>query len=204
MSGSIKIDYENMPLQSRNIRKQGEEINNKLLVMYKKVAEMHTYWYGKRYNELVIKFNELVPKLNQFLNLIIGEIPYMYEKIANNISNVDVKQNVTNAQKSETQKLEIIPIMEDVGMRYIEKDVKDISNQIIKILQETQDIIENTKKTEEQVNLECDGSLEFKNQFINVLNVFQNVLNNMETKFIELMEQDRAVMEEAEEDNFVE
>ena len=63
MENQIKIDYENMPNQSNSIRGQAIEINNKLLAIYRKISEMHICWHGKRYNELVTKFNESTIKL---------------------------------------------------------------------------------------------------------------------------------------------
>ena len=104
MEKQIKIDYENMPNQSNSIRGQAIEINNKLLAIYRKISEMHICWYGKRYNELVTKFNELAPQLNLFLEAIVGEVPYMFEEIANTVSDVDIKQNVAVPQKREYTK----------------------------------------------------------------------------------------------------
>ena len=56
MEEYIKIDYENVPAQSKNIRNGAIEVNNKLLESYRKIAEMHVCWYGKRYNENIFKY----------------------------------------------------------------------------------------------------------------------------------------------------
>ena len=61
MSSPLKIDYKSIPNQANRIRNTALEINDRILDVYKQVAEMHTHWYGKRYNELVSKFNELAP-----------------------------------------------------------------------------------------------------------------------------------------------
>ena len=151
MEEYIKIDYENVPAQSKNIRNGAIEVNNKLLESYRKIAEMHVCWYGKRYNELVTYFNELVPQLNQFLNVIVGEVPYMFEKIANTISDVDIQQNVAVPQKESIQKLEALPLIDDVGMRYISKEVDEISNEIMQLLQAAEDSMESVKRTVDNV-----------------------------------------------------
>ena len=57
MRSSVKINYNEIPIESRSAREYAKEINSNLIEVYKEVAEMHTCWYGKRYNELVLKFN---------------------------------------------------------------------------------------------------------------------------------------------------
>lgn len=165
---------------------------------------MHAHWYGKRYNELVEKFNNLVPKLNQFLELIVGEVPCMYEKIANNFSEVDINQNVTTSQEEPVIKLTVNPIINDVGMRYIEEEVTVAEKSIVSILHDTIDTMEIINRTVSQMELVCDGAEEFNSQFSKLTDTFKQVLNNIETQFNMLMEQDRNLMKEAEKDSTVE
>lgn len=201
MDNYIKIDYESMPAQSKSIRNSAVELNNRILEVYRKIAEMHVCWYGERYNELVTKFNVLVPQLNQFLNVIVGEVPYMFEQIANTISDVDIQQNVAVPQKDSIQKLNELPIIDDVGMRYISKEVDEISTSIMQLLQQAGDIMEGIKRTVDNISLECEGSAEFKNGFAGLNNAFQFVIGNVETQFTELMKADREIMEKAEKEN---
>lgn len=204
MSSEVRVDYENMPSQSDNIRNTALELNGRLTAVYQKVTEMHAHWYGKRYNELVLKFNSLVPQLNQFLDLIVGEVPCMYEKIANNFSDVDIKQNVTTEQKEAVTKLQENLIIKDVGMRYIEEEVTLAEKSIVSILHDTIETMEIINRTVSQMEIECDGAEEFNSQFDKLTNAFIQVLNNIEAQFTSLMQQDRKLMREAEEDNTVE
>lgn len=201
MSDSISIDYENIPAQSKNIRGLAREINNKLLNVYGKIAEMHVCWYGKRYNELVTNFNELVPQFNQFVDVIVGEVPYMFEKIANSISDVDVKYNVAVPQRESVQKIQLLPVIDDVGMRYISAEVDEINTNVVKLLQDAEDTMEGIKRIVEQINIDCDGSAEFKNQFSRLSDAFQYTINNVEKQFSELMKQDKELIETAEKKN---
>ena len=201
MGSQIEIDYENIPAQSKNIRGLAREINNKLLNVYGKIAEMHVCWYGKRYNELVTNFNELVPQFNQFVDVIVGEVPYMFEKIANSISDVDVKYNVAVPQRESVQKIQLLPVIDDVGMRYISAEVDEINTNVVKLLQDAEDTMEGIKRIVEQINIDCDGSAEFKNQFSRLSDAFQYTINNVEKQFSELMKQDKDLIETAEKKN---
>lgn len=201
MGSSIKIDYENMPTQSKSIRSRAIELNNKLLEVYRKIAEMHICWYGKRYNELVTKFNELAPQLNQFLEVIVGEVPYMFEQIANTVSDVDIKQNVAVPQKESVQKIQALPLINDVGMRYISKEVEEINTDVMRLFQEVEDIMQEIDRIVNQIKLECDGSEEFKRQFARLSETFQYTIGNVETQFAKLMQQDKELIETAEKKN---
>lgn len=204
MGVSVKVDYDEIPIESKSIRGYAKEINSNLIEVYKEVADMHAHWYGKRYNELVEKFNNLVPQLNQFLELIVGEVPCMYEKIANNFSEVDINQNVTTSQEEPVIKLTVNPIINDVGMRYIEEEVTVAEKSIVSILHDTIDTMEIINRTVSQMELVCDGAEEFNSQFSKLTDTFKQVLNNIETQFNMLMEQDRNLMKEAEKDSTVE
>lgn len=201
MSTDIKIDYENMPNQSNGIRNAALEINGKLLDVYQKIYEMHAHWYGKRYNELVLKFNELVPQLNQFLEVIVTEIPYMFEGIANNFSEIDIKQNVAVVRKESYQKIQAIEIFNDVGMRYLQSEVEPYQTEIVEDFHSAKDFMDEMQKTLEQIVLECDRADEFRNQFRILANTFKQVLDNVETQFTELMNKDREQIENAEKAN---
>lgn len=204
MGVSVKVDYDEIPIESKSIRGYAKEINSNLIEVYKEVADMHAHWYGKRYNELVEKFNNLVPQLNQFLELIVGEVPCMYEKIANNFSEVDINQNVTTSQEEPVIKLTVNPIINDVGMRYIEEEVTVAEKSIVSILHDTIDTMEIINRTVSQMELVCDGAEKFNSQFSKLTDTFKQVLNNIETQFSMLMEQDRNLMKEAEKDSTVE
>lgn len=201
MEFSVKIDYENIPTQSNSIRNYAKEINMHLINIYRKVSEMHIYWYGKRYNELVAKFNELVPKLNQFLDVIVTEVPYIFETIANNFSEVDIQQNVSVPQKESVKRLQEIEIIDDVGMRYQSNDIEKIKREIEKELINTKETMNIMNKTVEKIELECCDAQEFRGQLNKLSYSFEYVLNMIQTQFVELMNKDRELIEKAEKSN---
>ena len=123
MAQIMNVDYEAMPNQAKQMREYAKELNSTLKVAYSNVQEMHNSWYGMRYNELVKDFNELSPKLNKLLDLVVKEIPFALETIANNYAQADRGQNVTSAEETVPNIIEELPIMNDVGMRFITNDV---------------------------------------------------------------------------------
>ncbi len=201
MSSEVRVDYENMPSQSDNIRNTALELNGRLTAVYQKVTEMHAHWYGKRYNELVTKFNELAPQLNQFLEVIVAEVPYMFEGIANNFSEVDIQQNIATARKESYKKIEEIPVIDDVGMRYIQEEVANVQTEILSDFTSAKELMDSMQKTVQQIVLECDGADEFRSQFRILTDTFKQVLDNVETQFTELMNKDREQIENAEKAN---
>lgn len=203
MSLALKVDYENMPNQSNNIRNIALEINNKLLYIYQKVSEMHTHWYGKRYNELVTRFNELAPQLNQFLEVIVSEVPYIFEEIANKFSEIDIQQKVGTERKESYQKIEEITIINDIGMKYSQNEVATYQAEIITAIQSTKELMDSMQNVEEQIILQCDGADEFRTQFKTLANSFKQVLDNVEKQFRELMDKDRELIENAEKNNTI-
>lgn len=101
------------------------------------------------------------------------------------------------------KKIQALQVYDDVGMRYISKEVEEINNDIMKIFQEIEDIMQEIDRTVDQIKLECDGSEEFRRQFVRLSDAFQYTIGNVESQFSKLMQQDRELMEEAERKNNV-
>ena len=68
---------------------------------------------------------------------------------------------------------------------------------------EIEDIMQEIDRTVDQIKLECDGSEEFRRQFVRLSDAFQYTIGNVESQFSKLMQQDRELMEEAERKNNV-
>ena len=92
------VDYEAMPRQAKAMREYALELNNELRTAYSNVGEMHNSWYGVRYNELVKDFNELIPQVNDLLKLVVTEIPFAVETIANTMLKL-IKDKMLHQQK---------------------------------------------------------------------------------------------------------
>lgn len=193
----ITKQYEDAQAKLDKIQ-QKLEINDRILDVYKQVAEMHTHWYGKRYNELVSKFNELAPQFNKFLEVIVSQIPYMFDAIANDFSGIDIQQNVATARKEGYKSIQEIQIFNDVGMRYLQSEVDPYRTEIVSDFRSAKELMDSMQKNVEQIILQCDGADEFRSQFRNLVSSFKQVLDNVESQFVELMNKDREQIEKAE------
>jgi len=126
MANITTVDYEAIPSQAQQMRNLGYELNKELTTAYQSISNMHNVWYGKRYNELVKSFNEMAPKINSLLDIVIGEIPFALETIANNYSRADQGCNVIAAQKTTSEKMPEMTLSNDVGMRFITSEVEQV------------------------------------------------------------------------------
>lgn len=203
MGAEILIDYENLPRQSSNIRNSAVQINKKLAEVYNKIGNMHENWYGMRYNDLVRGLNSIIPQLNQFLSVIETDLPYVIEAISNNFSEVDIKQRVTTEQKTNIQNIQPIPVVNDIGLRYLDVEVENVRKEVVADLNEIRGIMEDIGGTVGQLVMECDGSEEFKSQFSKLKESFNQSLSNIENTVVEYMNKTKIQIEKAEKANTV-
>lgn len=203
MSLTITVDYENIPGQSSQARNIGMQINEILLDVYRNVTDMHNFWYGKRYNDIVTNFNSLVPQLNNFLEIVVSEIPYIFEKIVNNFSEVDIKQNMTVAQKESVQQIQTIPLSTEVGMKYIQGEVANIQNAIESDFHEIISLMSGLENTINQIGIEYETADNFKSQFKSLANSFRQFIENLERQFTNAMNVNRTQIQKAESGNTI-
>ena len=201
MSSVVVIDYENIPTNSNAIRNYAKEINQKLLDVYKQIEGLHEYWYGQRYNELVAEFNKIVANLNQFLNILVLEVPSVYEQIANEFSNVDIQKNIATIQKEDAIKIQEIEIKKDEGMKFITSDAERIQKLITTYFNDTSTLIDSIQRAMVQINIKCDGIDEFNSELTKLINVYKDVIANIIQSFTKLMNTAKAQIELAEKTN---
>lgn len=201
MSSVVVIDYENIPTNSKAIRNYAKEINQKLLDVYKQIEGLHEYWYGQRYNELVAEFNKIVANLNQFLNILVLEVPSVYEQIANEFSNVDIQKNIATIQKEDAIKIQEIEIKKDEGMKFITSDAERIQKLITTDFNDTSTLIDSIQRAMVQINIKCDGIDEFNSELTKLINVYKDVIANIIQSFTKLMNTAKAQIELAEKTN---
>ena len=186
------VDYEAMPKQAKQMRSYGQQLNTQMTNAYKSIENMHNSWYGKRYNELVKQFNNLTTQINEMLTLVVTDIPYALETVANNYSQADRGTNATAAQKTSPKKITNLTIHNDVGMKFVTTNFKNAKDQMNKIQAEY------TK-----IKWQSEASEAFKSKFNKLKQNIISSFENIESQFTKLMTQTKNDIEKTEKANTV-
>ena len=197
------VDYEAMPAQAREMRGYGKQLNTEMTKAYSSVAEMHTAWYGKRYNELVKAFNNMIPQLNEMLQLVVTEIPYALETIANNYSQADKGQNVTTASNEGPKKITNLTVSNDVGMKFLTSTVATAQNNISTNFKNAKDQMNKIEAAYGKIRWQSEAAETFKTKFSKLKNNIVASFEDIDSQFTKLMQQTQQDVENAEKANNV-
>ena len=203
MANIQTVDYKSMPFQASEIREEAKSLNREMLVAYESVKNMHEVWYGIRYNELVQSFNNLIPTLNDMLTLIVAEIPYAMETIANNYSLADCGQTVVAANNETPNKIQNLLTSNDVGMRFLTSEVNEVKQEVSKKFLNAKEIMDKIEGIYLKVVWESEAAQAFKTKFTSLKNEIVTSFENINTQFKKLMEQAEQDIENTEKANTV-
>ena len=197
------VDYEAMPRQAKAMREYALELNNELRTAYTNIGEMHNSWYGVRYNELVKDFNELIPQVNDLLKLVVTEIPFAVETIANNYAQADKGQNVTSAEETSANNIENLPITNDVGMRFMTAEVANTQRSVSEKFDASKELMNKIEAEYNRVEWQSEASESFKARFNKLKNDILMAFDNINNEFSKLMTQTQQDIETTEKANTV-
>ena len=197
------VDYEAMPRQAKAMREYALELNNEIRTAYSNVGEMHNSWYGVRYNELVKDFNELIPQVNDLLKLVVTEIPFAVETIANNYAQADKGQNVTSAEETSANNIENLPITNDVGMRFMTAEVANTQRSVSEKFDASKELMNKIEAEYNRVEWQSEASESFKARFNKLKNDILMAFDNINNEFSKLMTQTQQDIETTEKANTV-
>lgn len=197
------VDYEAMPRQAKAMREYALELNNELRTAYSNVGEIHNSWYGVRYNELVKDFNELIPQVNDLLKLVVTEIPFAVETIANNYAQADKGQNVTSAEETSANNIENLPITNDVGMRFMTAEVANTQRSVSEKFDASKELMNKIEAEYNRVEWQSEASESFKARFNKLKNDILMAFDNINNEFSKLMTQTQQDIETTEKANTV-
>ena len=201
MAKIMNVDYEAIPGQAKQIRGTAKALNSEITKAYTSVQEMHNSWYGSRYNELVKAFNEMIPQMNELLTLVVTEIPFALETIANNYSQADKGVNVTTANNEGPNKINNLPIHNDVGMRFITSDVASTQTQVATNFSSAKDQMNRIESIYQTINWSSEAADAFRAKFTKLKTSIVSSFENIETQFKKLMLQAQQDVQNAETSN---
>ena len=203
MASVQNVDYEEIPSKARTMRQLGKDINGKLTKIYNSIDEMHDYWYGIRFNELEMSFNDLVSDMNELLQLTVGDIPFVLETIANNYARLDRGMALTSAVNISPIRIPLLDIKNDVGMRFISSEVINIHESIkhdfeivVSDLNEYQSIFSQIDWNSEVANI-------YKSKFDRIKASFNNQIDDFNAKIDAIIIQTEEDVENAENDGLI-
>ncbi|MBR3163208.1 MAG: WXG100 family type VII secretion target [Clostridia bacterium] len=189
MSRVEYVDYQDLAVKAKDIRNHAKELNELFTKIYQEIITMHQAWYGKRYNELAKDFNELAPSINEMLKLTYGEIPFALETIANNFSQADTRSNTTSAQQTEERKMPNIPTPSDVGMRFMETQVRESKNKVTTGFKNANEKMSAIEGTYNKISWKSESAEAFRAKFIMLKNQITKEIDELNSQFDKLMEQ---------------
>lgn len=189
MAKIMNVDYEAIPSQAKQMRTYGQELNNEITTVYTSITNMHNSWYGKRYNSLVKEFNNIIPQINELLELVVGEIPFALETIANNYSVADRGTKVTSAIKTEPKKATNLAMPGDVGMKFITSEVETIQKNISTNFKNAENKMNTIEVAYSKIQWESEAAEAFKIRFLKLKKDIIASFQNINTQFTNLMNQ---------------
>ena len=203
MAKIMNVDYEAMPNQAKQMRAQGKELNNELVGAYKKISDMHNCLYGKRYNSLVKEFNDVAPKINELLELVVTDIPSALETVANNYSQADKGSNVTSVSKEGPKKITTISQSNDVGMKFLTSEVSNTQKEVSNSFKKSKEKMNTIEAEYGKIKWESEAADAFKAKFKKLKADIVTAFDNIDSQFTKLMEQTKTDIQNAENANTV-
>lgn len=203
MANITKVDYEAIPRQAMSMRNHGKELNKELTEAYRTIDEMHNSWFGKRYNELVTEFNKIIPSINELLDLVVGEIPFALETVANNYAMADRGSGVTKAAKEAPSKIVDLSIRNDVGMKFVTEGVTTCQSKVTKNFQNAKEKMNVIESEYARITWQSEAAEAFKARFQKLKGEILNSLDELNSSFTNLMNQTKEDIQRTENANTV-
>ena len=203
MAKISKVDYVAIPKQAKAMRADAQSINTELTNAYKSIEDMHRSWYGDRYKSLVKEFNNIIPEINELLQLIVKEIPFALETVANNYSQADKGTNATSATQTEPKKINKLSLPNDVGMRFITNDVTSVKGKVSTNFSNAKNKMDSIEATFNRITWESEAADTFKTKFKKLKASIVRSFEELKSQFEKLMNQTLQDMQSTEKANTV-
>lgn len=204
MANITSVDYEAIPSQAKQMRAEAQQLNSEMTKAYTSIENMHNSWYGVRYNELQKAFNNLIPSLNEMLTLVVKEIPFALETVANNYSLADKGTKVTSAINDGPKPITALTITSDVGMKFITADVEATQKSVETNFENSKEQMNKIESIYNGIDWKSEAATAFKSQFTKLKNEIVNSFENLKADFAKLMNETKSDIQATESANTVE
>lgn len=202
----IDVNYQILATNAKTIRTHAQDLNRYITSVYSKLADMHSVWYGKRYESLVKEFNNIIPQINDLLDLVVKDIPFSLESIANNYSQTEDGYNITSAQQTAPSKVsDLGPYNEGAEnkMRFYSADVETVKNQIVSDLDNAKSKMDTIKSVYDQTPWKGEAAQAYTGTLTRLKEEIITSFENITTQFTKLMSQAQEDVNAAETGNTV-
>lgn len=163
-----KVDQaqiDQFPGIASKIRSFGQELNSEFVTAYKSVIAMNADWYGQRYADLATEFNNLTKTLDDMFTLVVTEVPFNLETVANNYSNWDTGQNVCTAQQATIINTPTIEPSSATGIRFITESVTSTQSSVSANFDKASGCMNSIEQVLKSITWESESARVFKDKF---------------------------------------
>ena len=154
-------------------------------------------------NALVAEFNKIVPSINELLTLVVDEIPFTLDTVANNYALADRGTGVTKAVKEVPQKILELSIPSDIGMGFITSEVESVQQRVSRGFQNARDKMNLIETEYGKITWQSESSDAFRVRFQKLKTEIINSFDNLNTQFTNLMNATKEDMQKTENANNV-
>ncbi len=203
MAKIMTVDYEAFPAIAASMRSHAVELNNEFTAAYKNIEEMHNSWYGKRYNELAKDFNNLAPTVNELLDLVVTNIPFTLETVANNYAMADTGSAVCRAEQTPANKMQELNMPNDVGMKFVTEEVNSVQQSVSSNFDKAKSELDNIATDFTKFVWESEAADAFKARFTQLKSQVESSIENIKANFTKLMNQTKEDIQNTENANTV-
>lgn len=203
MANITRVDYEAIPRQAMSMRTHGKELNNEIFAAYQSIEEMHKSWYGKRYNSLVEEFNKIIPNLNELLELVVDELPFTLETVANNYALADTGSGVARAAKETPKKLSNLSFSGEIGMKFVTTEVEAIQQTVSRNFENAKGKMDEIQAEYAKISWQSEAADAFKARFQKLKTEIVRSFEELKSQFTTLMNQTKDDIQRTESANTI-
>ena len=184
-----KAQYETMPSYAKQMRSAGQELNQALIEAYTNIANMHSVWYGKRYNSLLQQFNNMIPQMSELLEFVVAQLPFALETIANNYSSADGVGKITSAARTEPKKINAITPSTEEGLKFMSDEVANVQKKVSANFTNAKEKMDQIQAIYSKVEWVSDAATQFRARFLQLKKNITTFFDEFNASFTKSMQQ---------------